>query len=394
MGKKLKVESAKFHFLSACRELSSNLPHAEKIEWNKCIDNFRFEPTGTKLEVFSELSDTAYIDIDLTKVRFYLRGDSENMIRQQGEALLMFAEDHVRDTNYEVFIKAAQQMLKHHQATHITKPPSTHDSEMERYEKEEQFHDDWADSVDISQIDVMRANEVCTAPEMRYIYQELGDLTGKRVLDVGCGLGEVSVYLALKGAKVTSVDISSGMLRVTSALAERYKVSVDVHLATAEGLGLPEGELFDIIYAGNLLHHVDIESALHQFHKHLKQGGLLVTWDPIAYNPAINIYRERAMDVRTEDEHPLRWKDLRLYNEMFSKVNRRYFWLTTLIIFVIMALVQKREPNKERYWKIVIDEAEKWKKIYRPLEFLDRILLAIFPPLRLWCWNVVIIARK
>ena len=70
-----------------------------------------------------------------------------------------------------------------------------------------------------------------------------------------------------------------------------------------------------------------------------------------------------------------------------------YFWLTTLVIFVIMAFVQRRDPNKQRFWKAVVEEGEKWGWLYKPLEKLDRVILTLCPPFRLPCWNVVIPAR-
>jgi 2-polyprenyl-3-methyl-5-hydroxy-6-metoxy-1,4-benzoquinol methylase len=45
-------------------------------------------------------------------------------------------------------------------------------------------------------------------------YESLGDLTGKRVLDVGCGLGEHSLLLAWRGAQLTGVDVSGASIAV------------------------------------------------------------------------------------------------------------------------------------------------------------------------------------
>ena len=56
-----------------------------------------------------------------------------------------------------------------------------------------------------------------------------------------------------------------------------------------------------------------------------------------------------------------------------------------------MAIVQRRNPNKERFWKVILEEGEKWKWLYKPLEILDKVFLFLFPPLRLLCWNVVLI---
>ena len=117
---------------------------------------------------------------------------------------------------------------------------------------------------------------------------------------------------------------------MTDKLAEKNSTTVTTHLADAEDLGLSHKQQYDIIYTGNLLHHVDIEKMIMNIKPHLKPEGIFVSWDPLAYNPAINIYRMIATDVRTPDEHPLKWRDIKLFDKYFSNVERRYFWFSTL----------------------------------------------------------------
>jgi len=260
----------------------------------------------------------------------------------------------------------------------------------DRFVSEEKFHDDWAAGEDFQKIDVIKMNEAVTAPEMRCITKSLGDITDKKLLDIGSGLGEASVYFAIKGARVTSTDISGKMLELTAMLGTHYQVDIRTHKSSAEDIMLGNEKDFDIVYAGNLLHHVDIESTLRKVVPILKENGVFVSWDPIAYNPIINVYRAIATKVRTEDEHPLRVKDIKKFNKFFEKVELQYFWLTTLMIFIIMVLFQFRNPNKVRYWKKVVEEGDKWAIIYKPLERLDRFLLKIFPPFKYLCWNVVV----
>lgn len=261
-------------------------------------------------------------------------------------------------------------------------------------DKEEQFHDEWAYSEDLSKIDIKRNNEASTAPEMRFIRKNIGDIKGKSILDVGCGLGEASIYFAIEGAKVTALDLSQGMLDAVLYLAKNNHVEIKIHKSTAEGFNLNKNDIFDIIYVGNLLHHVDIEATLKQITNHLKPNGIMVSWDPLAYNPIINIYRRIATEVRTLDEHPLKLKDIKLFSKYFKSVKQKYFWLTTLIIFIFMYFLQKRDPNKERYWKKIVEESNKWEWIYKPLEILDKIILFLVPPLKLLCWNVVLIGMN
>lgn len=261
-----------------------------------------------------------------------------------------------------------------------------------RPRQEEMFHDKWAADTDVALIDVFRHNESVAAPEMRYIARQLGPLAGRKLIDIGCGLGEASVYFAIKGADVTSVDISEGMLQSVQRLAARYHVRVRTSRVDIKNLSV--ADKFDIVYAGNLFHHVDIEPAIKQFAALLKDDGLLVSWDPLAYNPLINVYRFIAKDVRTSGEHPLTVRDIRLFRKYFPDVKIRYFWLSTLMVFVHMTLVQFRNPNKERFWKVVVDEGDKWLWLYKPLEAFDTFILRLFPFLGLLCWNVVIIARK
>jgi SAM-dependent methyltransferase len=237
-------------------------------------------------------------------------------------------------------------------------------------------------------------NEACTAPEMRHIRAALGDLRGRELLDVGCGLGEASVYFALEGARVTATDISPGMCEAAAKLAAVNGVVINTFVSAAEDLGLPAGRQFDVIYTGNTLHHADIPAMMDKLLPHLKPDGVFVSWDPVAYNPVINVYRALASQVRTPDEHPLRLRDIRGIRARFAESEVRWFWFSTLCVFIWMAVGQRRSPNRERYWKKVVDEADQWAGVYQPLEKIDRGLLRWLPFLRPLCWNVVIVGRR
>ncbi|NUP08343.1 MAG: class I SAM-dependent methyltransferase [Polyangiaceae bacterium] len=80
----------------------------------------------------------------------------------------------------------------------------------------------------------------------------LGDLDGARGLDVGCGNGRNTRWLAERGAAVHGVDLAAGLLdRIRPMLPERV-------VATALDVlrdDLPEGP-FDLVYDSGCFHHV------------------------------------------------------------------------------------------------------------------------------------------
>ena len=390
MAKKIKLESFKYRFLIAARQETCLPGRFGQPSWKDFVRKLEFSYDEGKVRLAWGAPNSGAMTISPDETGFYLRGDDETQILFQRESGFLNSEDPVKLKNGEYFKELA---LRVAQAAGYKDCRAEPARDRERFAKESAFHDAWAGSEDIADIEVRAVNEACTAPEMRYITRRLGNIRGKRLLDVGCGLGEASVYFALLGANVTSSDLSQNMLDAASRLAHANGVSVTPLISAAEDLGLSADAQFDIIYAGNLLHHVDIDRTLSQMKPHLAPGGIIATWDPLAYNPVINIYRAIATGVRTADEHPLRADDIRLFRKHFKTVETRYFWLSTLLIFMLMVLVQGRNPNKERFWKVVVREEKRWRRLYQPLEKIDRFLLGIFPPLRLLCWNVVVVCK-
>ncbi len=385
MPKKIKFESFRYRFLIAAQAGRWQSLEAGMPPWPEFLRGLDFQYLPGAIRIAWGGTRAGSLTVALDVAQFYTRGDDAAHAEKQETLHLAAGEDPVKLKNQVYFADVVRRVAD----ASGYQPVAPGDG---RLASERDFHDSWAAREEVSEIDVRAAAEACTAPEMRYIASRLGDLRGKRLLDVGCGLGEASVYFALRGADVTALDLSAGMLDVTRRLAEANGVSVTPHLASAEDLRLPADQRFDVIYAGNLLHHVDVDRTLALVSRQLAPDGVLVTWDPLAYNPVINVYRFVATEVRTPDEHPLTWRDIQTFRRHFAHVETRYFWLSTLLIFVLMAVVQRRNPNQERFWKVIIREADRWRWLYTPLEKIDRATLWLLPPLRLLCWNVVIFA--
>lgn len=259
--------------------------------------------------------------------------------------------------------------------------------------KETHFHDSWAVQISPEQLDVRPLFEALTSPENRFIIEAMGPLQGKRILDVGAGYGESSVYLALQGASVTSNDISPRMIQQAMKLAEVNGVQIEGVVAAAESLSVPENH-FDFVYLGAMIHHVqDREQIFQQVHKALKPGGKFFSWDPLKYNPLINVYRKMATEVRTDDERPLSLQDVELAKSYFINVGHCEFWIATLLLFLKYYLVEGIHPNADRYWKRMLRETERSLWWWRPLLALDAVLTRV-PLLKMLAWNMVMWGEK
>jgi 2-polyprenyl-3-methyl-5-hydroxy-6-metoxy-1,4-benzoquinol methylase len=84
----------------------------------------------------------------------------------------------------------------------------------------------------------------------------IGDLTQKRILDVGCGDGENSVLLARLGANVTGVDVSRGAVQVAERRAAMDGVTTQTSFLCSPIERLQGAGGFDVIWIDNCLHHV------------------------------------------------------------------------------------------------------------------------------------------
>lgn len=210
---------------------------------------------------------------------------------------------------------------------------------------------------------------------------------------MGAGLCESSVYFALKGAQVTATDLSPGMLEKGKDLARSHGVSIETFHSPAEDL-VKMGKKFDVIYAANLIHHLeDKERFLESVEKLLSPGGIFVSWDPIKYNPLIFMYRRLATKVRTPDENPLGISDLQLIKRYLPETKVRFFWLSSLILFLKYFVIDRVHPNKDRYWKKIYKESSQSLWWWKPFKSLDNALSRI-PALGWLSWNMVVLGQK
>ncbi|MFA6533782.1 MAG: class I SAM-dependent methyltransferase [Patescibacteria group bacterium] len=118
--------------------------------------------------------------------------------------------------------------------------------------------------------------------EFDKIFALLGDLSNKRVLDLGCGRGRYAIEIAKRAKEVVGVDISIKSIDLARQAAEQ--AGVNNFQGLIDDFFEPfESAPFDYILAVNLLHHVDnLDLILTNIRKSLKPNGKIFI---LEFNP-------------------------------------------------------------------------------------------------------------
>jgi len=81
---------------------------------------------------------------------------------------------------------------------------------------------------------------------------------GKKVLEIGCGIGTDTMNFARHGAQVTAVDLSEKSLEVARKRAQVYGLQDRIRFVQADAEHLAErvpNEPYDLIYSFGVIHH-------------------------------------------------------------------------------------------------------------------------------------------
>ncbi|QRK05299.1 methyltransferase domain-containing protein [Archangium violaceum] len=161
-------------------------------------------------------------------------------------------------------------------------------------------------------------------------FRLMGDLRGKRVLDVGCGDGSNAMLMARFGARVTGIDISSRSIELCKRRAELDGVgdSTQFICSPLETADLLEGS-YDIIWGDGVLHHLipELDGVLRKLVGCAKPGALFVFSEPVCLSPVMRKLRKR-IPIHTDatpNERPLERAELALIQRYLPRLEMRWF---------------------------------------------------------------------
>jgi len=96
---------------------------------------------------------------------------------------------------------------------------------------------------------------------------------GKKVLEIGCGMGCMASNWAANGANITAIDLNPVAIEKTKRRFELFGLQGDVREVDAETLPFADAT-FDFVYSWGVIHHTPgIQQAAREMYRVLKPGG-------------------------------------------------------------------------------------------------------------------------
>jgi ubiquinone/menaquinone biosynthesis C-methylase UbiE len=218
-----------------------------------------------------------------------------------------------------------------------------------------------------------------TSIVIEHLFNLIGNVEDKNVLEIGCGEGWVTKRMALQGAQVWAFDISKEAVNLVVGRLQGLNLKYPVKVEVMAGEELTyDDNMFDCVIGLAILHHLEFEPALNEIKRVLKPGGRAYFMEPLGHNPILNLYRFLTPNLRSKDEAPLRWNQYRKIAQNFACFYHHEFFLTALIsLFFYFVKLNK----------IMILSRDVLVKF-------DNIILKIFPFLKKYCWYSVLVFEK
>jgi SAM-dependent methyltransferase len=144
-------------------------------------------------------------------------------------------------------------------------------------------------------------------------------VAGSRVLEVGCGLGDLVASVGAAGS--VGVDVSPRMIE----LGKARHPSADLRVADVERDALPEGP-FDVILLSDAVGHLDdVQAALERLRPLLaREGRIIVTYYNFVWEPALKVAERLGRKTPWPEQNWLSMEDIEnlMYLSGFQVVRR------------------------------------------------------------------------
>jgi ubiquinone/menaquinone biosynthesis C-methylase UbiE len=230
-------------------------------------------------------------------------------------------------------------------------------------------------------------------PPHQALVASLGNVENKKILELGCGTGWYSVFLAKRGARVTGVDLGPMLVATANCRARTNQVACEFLVANIRTLPF-EAETYDAITGISILHHLDqgsLRLAFQEIHRILKKGGVASFCEPVENSKVFDFIQDlfpHRYDiggrVRPSRFQRKKWQDWAAHPDDRALSRQE-----------LESLGRDFDTVDLRPFGFLVRLTQLIGKEHRPvLNKLDTALFRSLPPLRYLCQMIVSIYQK
>lgn len=161
-------------------------------------------------------------------------------------------------------------------------------------------------------------------PVLLRAHEHFGDLSGRTLVDVGCGRGATSLFFASKGATVISVDLSSVAIRNLSDYCSRQGIE-NIRPVQLSALELQRVGTADFVFGRLILHHLEpFDRFVAALRAVVRPNGKAFFWENNARSSLLIWFRQNVVGklwvpkYGDPDEFPLTPAEVDLLRERFA----------------------------------------------------------------------------
>lgn len=170
-----------------------------------------------------------------------------------------------------------------------------------------------------------KGGEIIKRRENNTVLRMLGDLEGKKVLDLGAGTGRYSIQFALEGADVTALDLSEEMLDIAKAKAKKAGVKDKILFKKGDAKDTDfDDESFDIVTSMRVFHLIDDPKALFQEMKRITKERVLFDFFNLW---SLRLFYNKFMPMNSKLRRKRRMRKLLERNGFYNiQIQRDFFF--------------------------------------------------------------------
>ena len=213
-----------------------------------------------------------------------------------------------------------------------------------------------------------------TAPATSEGLDQLGELRGQAVLELGTGHGQGAVHLVARGAHVVALDISPRRCVEGERQMAGAPVAASIRFCAARAERLPFADAsFDAIFARDVLKYADPVAIAAECRRVVRPGGKVVFVESLAGPWFLRLFRwVTSPRSYLEFTRHLRFRELQRIGGSMTLKHARAYYLLSLAAFA--AMFWMKSPRLHEF-------------LLERLHPVDRALLERIPFFSRWAWR-------